>query len=143
MPESCGRRLLMSPCVAKCTIRYWASSGLVAVARLALKSSALRLIPSRANVRIASASRRVKGRRGIVSLRAASDEEPSLRCSMILALAGLGVGASTAIPVFIRSSLMEKTGSAMTATVLGAGWRAVNSRRCTARAEAEGRLMTS
>jgi hypothetical protein len=42
-----------------------------------------------------------------------------------------------------RSSLVEKTGSAMTATVLAAGERPLSSRRNTARVEAEGRVTIS
>src|SRR5262245_36651943 len=62
-PDNSGCRLLSNPCVAKCTIRNRLNSELLAVALLALKSSAPQELPGGLDERIDFASCRVKGSR--------------------------------------------------------------------------------
>ena len=157
-PDSSGCLLSRMLWVAKCMMRYCASSGLVAVARLASKSKALLVDPAGVTARIVSASRRVNGRRGNSNLpsisiptsaaerssRSATKErgEPSVSASAIpLVLDSILPGVLLAI--FTRASSMSKTGSATTATAFGAGFRDIASRRNTANTEAEGRFTIS
>ena len=139
--DSSGCSLLRNPWVAKWTILYCATNGLVAVSRLASKPFATIAMPEGAAEIIASASSEACNKRTGPRL-------PSKACTSRRLLCG---ERCTAVPATLgsvlsgctRSSLALKTGSARTATILLAAPTLCFSRRIAASVASDGRVITS